>query len=101
VPQSDPAVTVQEEGTLRAICEKVILPNIVLRDSDEEMFDDNPVEFIRRDIEGSDNDTRRRMACDLVRGLCRHFNARVTDICTQHLLALMATYNAQVTPRSS
>jgi exportin-2 (importin alpha re-exporter) len=65
------------------------------------MFEDNPIEFIRRDIEGSDNDTRRRVACDLVRGLCRHFNARVTEICMQHLLALMATYTAQVRVETS
>lgn len=48
----------QEEATLRAICDKIIMPNIFLRDSDEEAFEDNAIEFIRQDIEGSDSDTR-------------------------------------------
>jgi len=41
--------------------------------SDEELFEDNPEEYIRRDIEGSDVDTRRRAACDLVKALSKEF----------------------------
>jgi hypothetical protein len=41
--------------------------------SDEELFEDNPEEYIRRDIEGSDVDTRRRAACDLVKVLSKEF----------------------------
>lgn len=37
------------------------------------MFEDNPEEYIRRDIEGSDVDTRRRAACDLVKALSKEF----------------------------
>ncbi len=39
-----------------------------VRDEDEEVFDMNPIEYIRRDAEGSDSDTRRRAAADLVGG---------------------------------
>ena len=42
-----------------------------LRESDVELFEDNAEEYIRRDLEGSDVDTRRRAACDLVKGLSR------------------------------
>ena len=52
----------QEESTLRAICDRIILPNIFMRESDEEAFEDNAIEFIRQDIEGSDSDTRVRGA---------------------------------------
>ena len=31
---------------------QVILPNVQLRDNDEEQFEDNPEEYIRRDLEG-------------------------------------------------
>ena len=48
----------QEDSTLRAICDNIILPNIFMRESDEEAFEDNAIEFIRQDIEGSDSDTR-------------------------------------------
>jgi exportin-2 (importin alpha re-exporter) len=39
--------------TLSQICEKVVLPNMGLRESDEEAFEDDPIEYIRRDLEGS------------------------------------------------
>jgi len=45
-----------------------------------ELFEDNPEEFIRRDLEGSDVDTRRRAACDLVKGLSTHFESKITQI---------------------
>jgi len=32
---------------------KVIVPNVEFRSADEEQFEDNPEEFIRRDLEGS------------------------------------------------
>ena len=45
-----------------------------------ELFEDNPEEYIRRDLEGSDVDTRRRAACDLVKGLSRFFEPQITTI---------------------
>jgi exportin-2 (importin alpha re-exporter) len=48
------------------------------------LFEDEPIEYIRRDLEGSDSDTRRRAASDLVRGLLEHFAKDVTEICSQY-----------------
>ena len=42
-------------------CEKVVIPQIKLRESDVELFQMNGLEYVRRDMEGSDVDTRRRM----------------------------------------
>lgn len=53
--------------------------------SDEELFEDNPEEYIRRDIEGSDVDTRRRAACDLVKSLSRYFEPQMTQIFAQYV----------------
>jgi exportin-2 (importin alpha re-exporter) len=64
----------------RQVIEKVILPNIALRDSDVEMFEDEPIEFIRRDLEGSDSETRRRAASDFLRELSDQFQLSVTGI---------------------
>jgi hypothetical protein len=44
------------------------------------LFVDNAEEYIRRDIEGSDVDTRRRAACDLVKVLSRYFEGKITEI---------------------
>lgn len=49
-------------------------------ESDNELFEDNPEEYIRRDIEGSDVDTRRRAACDLVKVLSKYFEGKIMEI---------------------
>ncbi|XP_033645162.1 exportin-2-like isoform X2 [Asterias rubens] len=77
---------------LSSICEKVIVPNMEFRASDEELFEFNPEEYIRRDIEGSDIDTRRRAACDLVRSLCKFFEAPVTQIFSNYVTAMLQLY---------
>ena len=57
---------------------------IYIIDSDVELFEDEPIEYIRRDLEGSDSETRRRAASDLVRGLLEHFAKDVTQICSTY-----------------
>jgi exportin-2 (importin alpha re-exporter) len=51
--------------TLRQVCESIVIPNLTFTEDDEELFETNHVEYVRRDIEGSDSDTRRRGACEL------------------------------------
>ncbi|KAI9098339.1 Cse1-domain-containing protein [Phlyctochytrium arcticum] len=82
----------QDPDTLRNICERVVLPNMQLRDSDEELFEDDPIEFIRRDLEGSDTNTRRRAASELVRGLLEHFASEVTGIFSQYVALNLQNY---------
>ena len=67
------AQSFNSEATLGQVVERVILPNLILRDSDIELFEDDPIEFIRRDLEGSDSDTRRRAATDFLRQLLYQF----------------------------
>lgn len=50
-----------------------------------QVFEMNPVEYIRRDAEGSDSDTRRRAAADLVRALTDRFPAQVTATLTGYV----------------
>ncbi|GBN11501.1 Exportin-2 [Araneus ventricosus] len=82
----------EASDVLSSICEKVIIPNMEFRDCDEELFEDNPEEYIRRDIEGSDMDTRRRAACDLVKALARHFEANITQIFSNYVNAMLQNY---------
>jgi len=87
------------EDTLQSICQNVIVPNMMFRDADEELFEDNPEEYIRKDIEGSDIDTRRRSACDLVRGLCKFYEQEVTNIFSAYVNQLLSQY--QSNPQSN
>ncbi|KAK1760500.1 CAS/CSE protein [Echria macrotheca] len=70
---------------LGTIVEKVVLPNVALRESDVEMFEDEPIEFIRRDLEGSDTDSRRRAATDFLRKLLENFEDLVTQVVSQYI----------------
>eukprot|EP01012_Entosiphon_sulcatum_P005405 TRINITY_DN1239_c0_g1_i1.p1 TRINITY_DN1239_c0_g1~~TRINITY_DN1239_c0_g1_i1.p1 ORF type:complete len:965 (-),score=254.06 TRINITY_DN1239_c0_g1_i1:306-3176(-) len=69
----------------RVICEKIIIPSIELRDSDVEMFHNDPTEYIQRDIEGSDSDTRRKSAVQLIAGLSRNYEATVSSTFQQYI----------------
>lgn len=73
------------EDVLTQIVEKVILPNVALRESDIEMFEDEPIEYIRRDLEGSDNDSRRRSATDFLRKLQERFESPVTTSVSKYI----------------
>jgi len=73
------------EETLGQVVEKVILPNVALRESDIEMFEDEPIEFIRRDLEGSDTDSRRRAATDFLRKLLENFEMLVTQVVFKYI----------------
>ncbi|GFR48907.1 hypothetical protein Agub_g10856 [Astrephomene gubernaculifera] len=80
------------DGALQQICESVIVPNLRVRPEDEEMFEMNPTEYIRRDAEGGDSDTRRRAAADLVRSLTERFPAEVSRLFTGYITAALADY---------
>ena len=112
VPRYDPVVTTalrfftsavrkpwnkklfEQQGFIQAICESVVIPGLRLRDIDEENFEDNPVEYIRNDMEGADGESRRRAACDLVQGLCVLFKQEVTTLCGGYINTLLGTYAA-------
>ncbi|OCT55025.1 Importin alpha re-exporter [Cladophialophora carrionii] len=76
------------------IVEKVILPNVALRDSDIEIFEDEPIEFIRRDLEGSDSETRRRAAGDFLRQLSDQFEQSVTTIVMTYVEKCLQDFSA-------
>ncbi|ERL89802.1 exportin-2 [Dendroctonus ponderosae] len=82
----------EDNHVLSSICEKVVIPNMEFRESDQELFEDNPEEFTRRDIEGSDVDTRRRAACDLVNTLSTHFEQKIMEIFGQYMQVMLAKY---------
>eukprot|EP01135_Chromosphaera_perkinsii_P000361 Nk52_evm8s78 gene=Nk52_evmTU8s78 len=84
----------KEQSTLQSICEKVIIPNMSFRDADEELFEDNAEEYIRRDVEGSDAETRRRSACDFVRSLMVWFEGPVSSIFSAYVGAMLQQYAA-------
>lgn len=86
------AETFNNADTLGQIVEKVILPNVALRESDIEQFEDEPIEYIRRDLEGSDADTRRRAATDFLRKLLEQFEGLVTEVVGRYITHYLAAF---------
>lgn len=83
----------ENEEVLSQVVEKVILPNVSLRESDIEQFEDEPIEYIRRDLEGSDADTRRRAATDFLRKLLERFEELVTSVVGRYITHYLDLFN--------
>lgn len=43
----------ESQQTLEAFCEKIVLPNMTLRTFEEELFEDDAPEYVRRDLESA------------------------------------------------
>lgn len=80
------------EATITEVVQRVIIPNLALRESDLELFEDEPIEYIRRDLEGSDNDTRRRAATDFLRQLVSHHDELVTKVVEAQISNFLQEY---------
>ncbi|CAI8506475.1 unnamed protein product [Hanseniaspora opuntiae] len=81
-----------ENGHLNLLLEKIILPNLMLHSSDIEMFEDDPIEFVRRDLEGSDIDTRRRSCTDFLKVLKSKNLVELTEISMQLIANFLNLY---------
>eukprot|EP00871_Galdieria_phlegrea_P004777 jgi/Galph1/52/GphlegSOOS_G4779.1 len=79
--------------TLKQVCEYIIIPNVELREEDQDLFEENPTEYIRQDMEGSDAETRRRAVCELVKGLCTHYEGTVTEIFSNYVYNMLQEYS--------
>ena len=81
------------DNTMSQVIERVILPNMSLRDSDMELFEDEPIEFIRRDLEGSDSDTRRRAATDFLQQLLAQYQKLTTEVVFRYINHYLTDYS--------
>ncbi|KAL8952572.1 MAG: hypothetical protein Q9222_001526 [Ikaeria aurantiellina] len=90
---SQHAQTFNKDDTMSQVIERVVLPNLSLRESDIELFEDEPIEFIRRDLEGSDSETRRRAATDFLQQLLAQFQRLVTDIVMRYINHYLSEYS--------
>ena len=87
------AQSFNDETIASQVVEKVVLPNVVLRDSDVELFEEEPIEFIRNDLEGSDAETRRRAATDFLKQLSAHFPQMVTSLVFKYINHFLSEFS--------
>lgn len=77
---------------LKNIIEKIVVPSVMASENDQELFEDNPIDYIRKDLENIDVDTRRRCATELVRSLLKSFSQVVSDLCAGYANAMLEQY---------
>lgn len=82
----------KDEATLRQIIGKIVIPNLMIREVDQERFEDDPAEYIETDIEGSETESRRKCSQELLRAMCRQFEQQTTVICHEHVGSMLAEY---------
>lgn len=71
---------------LKILCEQIILPNLQLLSSDEEIFESEPLDYIRRDLEGPDIvDSRRKSSQDLIRSLLQLYSNTVLPMFQEYI----------------
>lgn len=90
IPQH--AENFRSADVLGQVTERVVIPNLSLRESDVEQFEDEPIEFIRKDLEGSDEDTRRRAATNFLKQLMEQFEKPVTDVVSRYVDHFLGEY---------
>ncbi|KAI4275776.1 MAG: hypothetical protein LQ337_002966 [Flavoplaca oasis] len=90
---SQHAQAFNNEETMSQVVERVVLPNLSLRDSDMEMLEDEPIEFVRRDLEGSDSETRRRAATDFLQQILAQFQKLVTEVVLRYINHYLSEYS--------
>eukprot|EP00298_Acanthocystis_sp_HF-20_P004772 c15082_g1_i1.p1 GENE.c15082_g1_i1~~c15082_g1_i1.p1 ORF type:complete len:726 (+),score=188.34 c15082_g1_i1:67-2244(+) len=77
---------IKNENTLNQICERIIIPNIFIRDEEIDMFESDPDGFISLDIDGGDNmKTRRGSIHELIKGLLKYFEKETSEIFIHHI----------------
>ncbi|KAG4306464.1 hypothetical protein PORY_000452 [Pneumocystis oryctolagi] len=75
----------RSQDVLRQLIENMILPNVSSQGSDKEVFEDDPIEFVKRDLEEFDGNTRRKAISNLVRGLTEQFESDVVPIVSNYI----------------
>jgi len=80
------------EATQKDIIEHIVVKNLTATEADEELFEDNSADYIRKDMEGSDQDTRRRSATELVRSLLKLFGPQISQLCVSYIQAMLEHY---------
>lgn len=84
----------QDDATLRQIVQKIVVPNLMFRESDEEKFEDDPREFIVTEVEGSDSESRRRCSQDLLKDMCRRFPDETSTICGEYITSMLTEFTS-------
>lgn len=90
-------VLLSDHEVIKQICLHIAIPNSFLRVEEEELFEMNYMEFIRRDIEPSGVENRRNSASELLKGLMRNYKTEVIGVVMDKLRKLHSEFSENPT----
>ncbi|KAG8999003.1 importin-alpha export receptor [Tulasnella sp. JGI-2019a] len=85
----------KEQETVRGLVDRIVVPSMGLREHEVEQFEDDPLEYIRRDLSSNTEGgaTRRHAASELVRALVSiGLDAEVTKIVQSYIEIALQQY---------
>ncbi|WCJ33691.1 Exportin-2 [Euphorbia peplus] len=82
------------DGAIPQVCQSIVISSVRLRDVDEELFHLNSIEFIRTDMEESDRDTRRGVACKLLQQIAAQYKMPAIEFIALQVHNLLSSYAA-------
>lgn len=81
------------EDGLKILCDSVVVPNMLLREAELETFEDEPLDYVRRDLEGYvDEDSRREACFALVKGLMQFFEEQTSTLLLSYATQYLQLY---------
>jgi hypothetical protein len=80
------------KSNLSLLFQVLILPNISLTQEDVDEFEDDPQQYIKNDLEESDQETRRRHCMKFVQQLSKKFSNEMTTIIGDLMTQLNSEY---------
>ncbi|CEF68660.1 Exportin-2 [Strongyloides ratti] len=82
------------EGVLVLLLRDIVIKNMVMSQDDIETFEDDPAEYLKKDLEGGDAHTKRRGAADLLKILSTDYPAQVSPIIQDLLKEFVGAFSA-------
>jgi exportin-2 (importin alpha re-exporter) len=89
IARSRDHAVVDGDSVMPAIVRAVVVPNVIMRASDVERFDDDGSEYMQRDLLGADIHTRRKAAADLLKAFNTHREQAVCALGMESIQTLM------------
>uniref|UniRef100_A0A0N4ZMD2 Exportin-2 n=1 Tax=Parastrongyloides trichosuri TaxID=131310 RepID=A0A0N4ZMD2_PARTI len=82
------------EGVLRLLLKDIVIKNMIMSQDDIETFEDDPAEYLKKDLEGGDSHTKRRGAADLLKILSTDYPVQVKPIVEEILQELVGAFSS-------
>ena len=86
-----------QNNLLQQLCEHILIPCIQLSQEDIEEFENRPLDYFQKNIEGNDS-SKRTYANSFLRTLCRNFRQELSSVFFGYAQSLLQSYSQTLFP---